>query len=218
MTTSAPGIRHFHRISRLPIIAALIVSGTKALAVPFPVHRPQPPLPRASGMNEGERVLAPTAFVRFCLRKPTECTSVGSGGSVPIDPQAVRDLIEVNRSVNQSIRPIRKSAFAGVGTWEVGPHAGDCNDYAVTKRHHLIQRGWPAGALLLTEVETSWGEAHLVLTVRTSNGDYVLDNLSAAVRPWSATDYRWVRRQSAADANTWVSLTAVSRNTTVERI
>jgi len=146
--------------------------------------------------------------VKFCLQEPFECPASGGAGPVPLDEAAARDLVEVNREVNRSIRPQRKAGYAGVGRWQIAPAAGDCNDYAVTKRHALMRRGWPASALLLAEVETDWGEAHLVLTVRTDGGDYVLDNLTPAIRPWSATTYRWVRRQSSADANTWVAVGA----------
>jgi predicted transglutaminase-like cysteine proteinase len=55
-----------------------------------------------------------------------------------------------------------------------GPSSGDCNDYAVTRRHDLIARGWPARSLLLAEVITSWGEHHLVVVVahqRCGSGD-----------------------------------------------
>ncbi len=50
------------------------------------------------------------------------------------------------------------------------PASGDCNDYAVIKRHELIARGWPARAVLLSEVVTNWGEHHLVVVVRTFSG------------------------------------------------
>jgi hypothetical protein len=37
----------------------------------------------------------------------------------------------------------------------IAPKAGDCNDYAVTKRHQFLTRGWTARALLLAEVLVS---------------------------------------------------------------
>jgi predicted transglutaminase-like cysteine proteinase len=36
--------------------------------------------------------------------------------------------------------------------------------------------------LLLSEVVTSWGEHHLVLVIRATGGDLVLDSLFAQVR------------------------------------
>jgi predicted transglutaminase-like cysteine proteinase len=90
--------------------------------------------------------------------------------------------------------------------WLIGPDRGDCNDYAVTKRHALMQRGWPARALLLSEVVTSSGEHHLVLVVRTSEGDLVLDSLTDRIKPWFKTRYRWVRMQTPGVARLWTTI------------
>ena len=69
-----------------------------------------------------------------------------------------------------------------------------------------MHRGWSAGSLALAVVKTSWGEGHLVLTVRTDVGDLVLDSLRPAVLPWERTGYRWVMRQSERDPQYWASL------------
>jgi predicted transglutaminase-like cysteine proteinase len=87
--------------------------------------------------------------------------------------------------------------------WLVSPKYGDCNDYAVTKRHELLALGWPSRTLLLSEVATSWGEHHLVLVVRTAGGDVVLDNLNANVYPVSKARYEWVRIQSPLNPKFW---------------
>ena len=65
-----------------------------------------------------------------------------------------------------------------------------CHDYAVTKRHELLTRGWPSRSLLLAEVVVPWGEHHLILVVRTSDGDLVLDNLNPGIKSWSRTPYK----------------------------
>jgi len=188
-------------------LGCLLLSAGGAQAQRGPVVRPPLPTPPASDtMREGERVLAPIAFVRFCLRRPNECAGRGGGVAIALDEAALQDIVEVNRSVNRAIRPQRNAAPSSLRSWEVGPAFGDCNDYAVTKRHELLRRGYPAAALPLAVAVTGWGEDHLVLLVRTDRGDYVLDNLTAAIRPWSATGYRWIKRQSADDPNAWVSL------------
>jgi predicted transglutaminase-like cysteine proteinase len=73
----------------------------------------------------------------------------------------------------------------------------------VTKRHDLLALGWPSRALLLAEVVTTWGEHHLVVVVRAKEGDLVIDNLNANIRPWLKTQYRWVRVQSPQDPIMW---------------
>jgi hypothetical protein len=65
----------------------------------------------------------------------------------------------------------------------IAPKTGNCNDYAVTKRHELLSRGWPSRALLLAEVIVPSGERHLVVVVRVKQGDFVIDNRNADIRP-----------------------------------
>lgn len=90
--------------------------------------------------------------------------------------------------------------------WLVAPRYGDCNDYAVTKRHELLAHGWPSHSLLLAEVEVAWGEHHLVLVVRTREDDLVLDNLKSDVRPVSQITYRWVRAQQMENPKFWSTI------------
>jgi predicted transglutaminase-like cysteine proteinase len=113
------------------------------------------------------------------------------------------ELATVNAYVNRMIVPERQDSSVLGEVWLIAPARGDCNDYAVTKRHQLIELGWPSSALLLAEVITSWGEHHLVLVVRTRNGDFVLDNLAPAIHSWTATPYRWVKMQSSKDPKLW---------------
>ena len=80
---------------------------------------------------------------------------------------------------------------------------GDCKIYALFKRKLLVERGYPRQALLITIVRDLNGEGHAVLTVKTDRGDFVLDNLSPAVRPWSATGYQFFKRQAQDDPNVW---------------
>ena len=63
--------------------------------------------------------------------------------------------------------------------------------------------GWPASSLLATVVLQSNGDGHAVLTVRTSRGDFVLDNLSDEILAWNETDYRFLKRVSARHSGHW---------------
>jgi predicted transglutaminase-like cysteine proteinase len=118
-------------------------------------------------------------------------------------------LRRVNRSVNDSIIPVLKSSGPSLaGGWTIAPDMGDCNDYAVTKRHELLARGLPSKALRLSVVKTASGIGHLVLVVVTTRGDIVLDNLTQAIRPWQSTDYRWLKIQSATDPRYWYEVKA----------
>jgi predicted transglutaminase-like cysteine proteinase len=148
------------------------------------------------------------AFTQFCARYEDECRSriVFRGGPVQLTPERFKDLIEVNNTVNNSITPEFNALGIAGETWLIGPDRGDCNDYAVTKRHELISRGWPARALLLSEVIVRNGEHHLILVVRTHSGDLVLDSLTPQIKPWSRAPYEWVRIQLPNNSRLWSSI------------
>ena len=149
--------------------------------------------------------LAPFQHVRFCLRYPADCSS-NRLEDERIDLTAANsDLLErVNRDVNVAIVPEQKDSGKYLrDAWMIAPFNGDCNDYAVTKRHQLLQSGLPARALRLAVVKTTSGSGHLVLLVATTKGDLVLDSLSEAIVPWQSTDYQWIKIQSASDARIW---------------
>jgi predicted transglutaminase-like cysteine proteinase len=160
--------------------------------------------------------LAPMAFVRFCMRYPQDCKVRRMGfrpKPVALNESRRAELVKVNRDVNRAIRPQENINGVMAEEWLVSPREGDCNDYAVTKRHELLARGWPSRSLLLTEVVVSSGEHHLVLVVRTREDDVVLDNLNWNVRPVSQISYQWVRAQQAQNPQFWstISVTGATR-------
>ena len=140
------------------------------------------------------------------------------GGSLPLSPSAPRDIVlsakawsdlaEVNDWVNQSIKPLTDLEHWGVvEQWDYPNDGyGDCEDYVLLKRRMLMQAGWPREALLITVVRDRRGDGHAVLTVKSDKGEFVLDNQNEEIVLWSDTGYRFVKRQSQADPNVWVSL------------
>jgi predicted transglutaminase-like cysteine proteinase len=155
--------------------------------------------------------LAPMAFTIFCLKYKDECKprpqhSVFRGGRLKLTAERMAQLQEVNQQVNSAIRPEPNLEGLRGEKWLLHPTSGDCNDYAVTKRHDLIAKGFPARSVLLGEVVVPWGEHHLVVVVRTSSGDLVLDNLTGHILPWSKKSYRWVRIQTPKNPTYWASL------------
>jgi predicted transglutaminase-like cysteine proteinase len=154
--------------------------------------------------------LAPFAYTEFCVRYKSECRPpqrmAFRGGKLRMDYKRWAELAIVNLKVNAAIRPERYSGPVSGETWLIGPQRGDCNDYAVTKRHELIKRGWSPRHLLLSEVVIPSGEHHLVLVVRTKDGDLVLDNLAQQVRVWSRTPYKWVRIQRPDNEKLWSTI------------
>ncbi len=151
---------------------------------------------------------APAGFVEFCREEPAECDDrTDRGLLVKLDDARWLDLIVVNRSVNQRIRPATDREMHGVEErWSLPTDRGDCEDYVLLKRHELKRRGWPASALLVTVVRDEEGEGHAVLTVRTDRGELVLDNKVDVIRPWYETSYTYVKRQATVDAARWLRI------------
>jgi predicted transglutaminase-like cysteine proteinase len=150
--------------------------------------------------------LPPLGHTRFCLRYPADCEVRWAPShlrGLELDKRRWTELILVNHAANSAILPQRNGDGIFGEEWLVMPPAGDCNDYAVTKRHQLIARGWSSQSLLLAEVVTLWGEHHLVLVIRTAQADLVLDNITRRIRPWSDTHYRWIRIQSPSNPKFW---------------
>jgi len=72
----------------------------------------------------------------------------------------------------------------------------------------LIARGWPVSSLLLTVVRDEKGDGHAVLTARTLQGDFILDNKFEDIRLWTRAPYEFVMRQSYLNPQVWVALDA----------
>lgn len=145
----------------------------------------------------------PNGYFDYCSRSPQGCRSRAGAkaatrdGSVFLTGAAMAQLGSVNAAVNAAIHPAYRN------DWTPGQPSGDCKDFAMTKRQRLIASGWPTSALPLAVVRTSWGEQHLILVARTSQGDFLLDNLTSEIRPWASAPYFWEKIQSTTEALAW---------------
>ena len=152
---------------------------------------------------------APIGWVEFCASNPGECATVPSAPrDVVLTTKAFKDLVSVNRYVNESVKPMTDLKHWGIiEKWSYPDDGyGDCEDYVLLKRRLLIKAGWPREALLITVVRDRKDEGHAVLTIKTDRGEFILDNQVEGVLPWFETGYRFVKRQSQNDPNVWVSL------------
>jgi len=171
-----------------------------------------------SGGNAAERpqyiavgaiTRAPIGWVGFCIEYNPECKTTPSvPRDVVLSADAWKDLQRVNLWVNTNIKPMTDMDHWGVvERWNYPDDGyGDCEDYVLEKRRMLVKAGWPREALLITVVRDHNGDGHAVLTVKTDKGEFILDNETDDVLPWTETGYRFVKRQSQSDPNTWVSL------------
>ncbi len=159
----------------------------------------------------GTTTRAPIGWVEFCVEYKPECkTKMEAPRDIVLTPKVWSDLVKVNDWVNDNIKPITDLEHWGVvERWNYPDDGyGDCEDYVLEKRRMLVRAGWPRQALLITVVRDKKNDGHAVLTVKTNRGEFVLDNQTSQVLPWTMTGYRFVKRQSQSDPNRWVSLGA----------
>jgi len=169
-----------------------------------------------AGANASEKFMAtrghttqPVGHYVLCQEMAQECRQK-TPQQVPVELSRPlwAQIVEVNNLVNTMVRP--KTDFEIWGVEERWSYpvkgVGDCEDYVLEKRRRLAELGIPMGNLLITVVRQSNGDGHAVLTVHTSLGDFVLDNLEPRVLAWRDTDYTFLKRQSARDSGTWVAI------------
>ncbi|MCI4678657.1 transglutaminase-like cysteine peptidase [Rhodoblastus acidophilus] len=189
------------RIAAFFLSAALVFAGGAAEA--------SGGLPTSSFAVVGGETSIPYGWIDFCQRQPQECSQpVLPSRDVKLDAATWRALNHINAQVNAAIEPVSNYDHWGtmLDHWDYPTDGkGDCKIYALYKRKLLIDRGFPRQALLMTIVRDHEGEGHAILTVKTDHGDFILDNLTNKIRPWTATGYRFLKRQSQEDPNVWVS-------------
>ncbi len=203
---------------RAGLVAAVLLGGALA---PKAASPSQASSARASSATVGGETSIPYGWVDFCGRQPQECSQpVLPARDVVLNNAAWRTLNSINRRVNAQIEPVSNLDHWGtiLDHWDYPTDGkGDCKIYALYKRKLLIESGFPRQALLMTIVRDLEGEGHAILTVKTDRGDFILDNLTNAIRPWTATGYRFVKRQSQQDPNVWLSIEPASAQRSAAR-
>lgn len=159
-------------------------------------------------MPTGGRTSQPIGHYEFCQRDKSEC-SQKTPKKEPV--QMTRDLwsamVLINDQVNAAVLPKTDMENWGVEEyWSYPTNVGDCEDYALEKRRELMRLGVAAGDLLIAVARQPNGDGHAVLTVRTSQGDFILDNLDERVLLWSQTPYTYLKRQSERNSGAWIAI------------
>ena len=201
-------MRRLHA-ARAVLLASGLVCAVQAAAGELSANGGGPGAASASvALAEFERARMPSGLASLCLREPSLCQPVaGTRERLVLSSDRFEQLQRVNRTINHSIVSTTDEELYGrVEYWTLPGAAGDCEDYVLLKRKTLAAQGIDPAFLLITVVHDENGEGHAVLTIPTTDGDLVLDNRRDEVLHWHATGYEFVKRQSAADPNTWVSL------------
>ncbi|MBB4651445.1 putative transglutaminase-like cysteine proteinase [Aminobacter niigataensis] len=180
----------------LGLVAGVVLSAGAALAASQP-------------MVTGGLTSQPIGHYDFCRLNPRECSiKQRDTGPERMTGALWRKMVAVNVATNAAIKPMNDIDIYGRDEVWIYPAngEGDCEDYVLEKRRMLSQEGVSLANLLITVVRKPDGEGHAVLTVRTSKGDFVLDNLTDTVRQWDETGYRYLKRQSSENTGRWVSI------------
>lgn len=166
--------------------------------------------PQSRTMPVGSATTTPIGWLMFCRENAPDCRPIPSEGVAPRQASEVllAEVDALNRRINTRVRPVTDRVLYGVEERWTYPdqNKGDCEDFALEKRRELHASGIPVADLLMTVVRKRDGEGHAVLTVRTDEGDYVLDNLDPRMKRWDETNYTFVKRQSSADPNVWLTI------------
>ena len=142
-------------------------------------------------LHAGQPSRTPIGWQQFCVDNPTDCRTPRSAATVMrLDDRSWSELLTVNLKFNKAIEPVTDQDQFGV----------------LEKRRELVKRGWPLSALLITVVIDKEGGGHAVLTVVTDRGEFVLDNQTDKVLPWSKSGLTFIRRQSPENQNVWQDL------------
>lgn len=130
-------------------------------------------------MATAGRTTQPVGHYNFCQKLPEECSQKTVRRSpVQLTRALWAAIVEVNNAVNLEVTPLTDMEIWGQEEyWSYPDGQGDCEDYVLEKRRRLMALGVPAGDLLITVARQPNGDGHAVLTVRTSHGEFVLDNL-----------------------------------------
>ncbi len=160
-------------------------------------------------MVTGGLTSQPIGHYEFCQRYPAECSIRPTDrGPERMNGALWSLLVKVNGQVNTDVKPMNDLDIYGKDeVWAYPDNGvGDCEDYVLEKRRELADDGISLANLLITVVRKPDGEGHAVLTVRTDKGDFILDNLTNAVRQWNQTGYRFLKRQASDHTGRWVSI------------
>jgi len=180
-------------------LAALAAAGTAANGSEL---RPD------AAMVTGSVTSQPIGHYEFCQRYASECAVRSKAGPAPtLTQHGWQVLNTINTRVNTTVVAMTDQDIYGKEEyWAYPVDAGDCEDFVLEKRRQLLAKGFSAADLLITVVRKPDGEGHAVLTVRTSEGDFILDNLSADVKLWTDTPYTYLKRQASFNSGRWVTI------------
>jgi predicted transglutaminase-like cysteine proteinase len=188
-------------------LVALALLGSTTAASADALHRNPDQSADTRNMNTFGKATIPIGAYQYCQRYISRCSYRKIKDSEKLS-QAVWDaIVNVNLTVNRSVRPMTDQDYYGVEErWELPVGVGDCEDYVLEKKKRLATMGIAPGALRVTVVYDANGGGHAVLTVVTDQGDLILDNNINKVLRWQDAELTYLKRQLPGDMTRWENL------------
>lgn len=191
-----------------------------------PADRPNYGMEDGAGFAKAASI--PYGHHEYCKRRPADCNIRSTFVErVSMNERRWQELLRANRINQEFVQANDKDIYPTVTKingqteyWDIpvkqtdGRYYGDCEDLVLAKRWHLMELGWPASSLLITEVRQTGvdldddgkDDGHAVLTVLTNKGDLVLDNLTDEIKHWQSVEYEFVKRVNPHHSGEWLYL------------
>jgi predicted transglutaminase-like cysteine proteinase len=178
-----------------------------AFAVVFSVLSSGAALAGGPFEREYGTTLPPYGYVDYCAKNRMSCVTSAPPATIASSPVLLGLISQINGYINDTVTATTDQDLYGVvENWTLPGDRGDCEDYVLLKKQALENLGLPRGAFLITVVLDELLAGHAVLTVRTTDGDIILDNRRNEVLPWHRTGYTFLKRQSSENPSEWASL------------
>ncbi len=192
----------------MTIAARAVVAMLTAMGTLLPLNTAFTAPKIQGAMVTGSVTSQPIGHYEFCRLYKDECNVRSRDAAPPrVTDRGWEIVREINASVNAAITPATdQEVFGREENWAYPVDAGDCEDFVLLKRRKLIEAGFTEANLLITVVRKPDGEGHAILTLRSTQGDYILDNLFDEVKPWFETPYTFLKRQASFDTGRWVTI------------
>lgn len=205
-----PHVRN-HRPERRPLrryVTGLVLC--LALAGAVTVGSATPARSDGAFLSSTRAIDPPAGFRGICERYDWVCARRSAAARPMSDAERIELARGVNSHVNRTVREISDSRQYRRAEYWALPTArgGDCEDFALMKKHELIRRGVAPERLLIATALTRQRVPHAVLILRTGAGDLVLDNLTDRIRPWQDTGHSYLRIQDPREPRRWQMLLA----------
>lgn len=161
----------------------------------------------SANMQTFGRTTIPIGAYEYCKRYAERCQYATKASGVQLSRSVWDKVVNINYSVNLSVRPMTDMEIFGVEErWELPSDVGDCEDYVLAKKRELSRLGIPPGAMRVTVVYDANDGGHAVLTLVTDKGDFILDNNNNKVLRWQEAELTYLKRQKPGNLLRWESL------------